>query len=137
MKPVTKEPTPPEAAIFLLVSAAHDSHWQGVLAEALSAIGSLQVATELEAVEAAIERDYRAIIVDAGTVEDFALLTARIRAQRPDARVIVVTTSLTWRRARDAFQAGAADYLFKSPNKEELFAAIKQALDKMAVRRPG
>lgn len=128
--------TSTEGHHFLLVSAPHDSYWQGVLAEALSPIGSLLVVTELEAVGAAVERDYGAIIVDAGMVENFALLTAHICAQRPDARVIIVSTSLTWKRARDAFQAGAADYLFKGMNKAELFTGIKQRLKKTATLRP-
>lgn len=123
---------PPEKPSFLLVSADHDIYWQEVLTEALSTLGTLQVATEREAVEAIIAHNYRAIILDAGMVENFALLTSRICAQWPEARVIVITTSLTWKRARDAFQAGAVDYLYKSPNKGELFRTIKQTLDKMA-----
>src|SRR5207248_10850266 len=76
------------------------------------------------------ERKHRAVIVDAGAVDNFALLTLQLRTRNPDARIIVVTASPSWEFAREAFRSGATDYLRKSVAREELSLHLKQALTK-------
>jgi len=49
----------------------------------------------------------------------------RIRAQRPDARVLVLTAYDTDERIFDAVQAGAQGYLLKGAPRDELFRAIR------------
>ena len=49
----------------------------------------------------------------------------RIRASRPDARVLVLTAYDTDERILEAVQAGAQGYLLKGAPREELFRAIR------------
>jgi DNA-binding NarL/FixJ family response regulator len=56
---------------------------------------------------------------------------ARIRTQRRDARIVVVTDSPTWSRSREAFEAGATDYIRKLLDKEDILSQIKIALAKV------
>jgi DNA-binding NtrC family response regulator len=99
-------------------------------------MGLLQVVEEDGAMDLVIEHDYAAIFIDAVTAADFGLLTSRIRAQRPDARVIVVTASLTWKRAREAFRSGATDYVYRSIDRKELESSIAAALEKPVLPWP-
>lgn len=117
-------------ANFLLINGTREHYWCQVLEEALAPLGSLQVGSEEEAIRLILQQSYDMIIVDATIVNDTPLLVSRIRAQRPDARVVVVTASPTWQRARDVFYAGATDYIRKSLNKEELLSAFQIALAK-------
>jgi len=112
---------------FLLIGEK-ETQWSQVLRRALSPLGKLQVVGEEEAIQAVAQDDYGVIIVDAGAVGDVAALVSRLRAQRPQARVVVATASPTWRRAREALQAGAADYIRKSLNEKELRAKIQAVL---------
>jgi|ERR1700754_2550833 len=114
---------------FLLISGEKDS-WAQVLEQSLESSGSLRVTEAGAAISLIIENDYAAIFVDAVSYTDFGLLTSRIRAQRPDARVIVVTSSLTWQRAREAFRSGATDYIYRSIDRKELAASLEAALQK-------
>jgi DNA-binding NtrC family response regulator len=126
---------PPSNRPFLLISGEEDV-WAQVLEQRLAPLGPLRITEEAAAVDLVIENDYAAIFVDAVSVADFGLLTSRIRAQRPDARVIVVTASLTWQRAREAFRSGATDYIYRSIDKEELEALLRAALEKPVLPWP-
>jgi len=115
---------------FLLVGDAHDPHWRDLLQETLQTSGRLEVVGEHEADYRLSEKMCRAVIIDAGAVDNFALLTSQLRTRHPDARIIVVTASPSWEFARDAFRSGATDYLRKSVAKEELSLHLQQALTK-------
>jgi DNA-binding NarL/FixJ family response regulator len=114
---------------FLLIGEEAETSWSSALRQALSPLGKLRIVSEETAVRAVIQSDYDVIIIDAGAVHDAALLTARLRAQRSEARVVIATASPTWQRARQALQAGAADYIRKSLDTEELRSKIEAVLE--------
>jgi DNA-binding response OmpR family regulator len=116
-------------ARFLLINGAHDQYWPAVLEAALAPLGILQIGLEQDAARLVQLGIYDLLIVDA-TIENVSLLIGRLRAQRPAPRIMVVTASPTWRRAREAFQAGAIDYVRKSIDTEELRSAVRSALEK-------
>jgi DNA-binding NarL/FixJ family response regulator len=115
-------------AAFLLINVKQEYFWRQVLEDALTLLGTLQTGGEEEAVTLILQRSYDVIIVDTAAVKDVPLLISRIRDQQPEARIVVVTASPTWRRARAAFLAGAADYIHKSLNKEELLSMFSSIL---------
>jgi DNA-binding NarL/FixJ family response regulator len=117
---------------FLLVSDKRETRWSTVLQRALSALGKLDIVGEREAVQAVVQSHRDLIIVDAGTVDDAALLTSFLRTEQPEARIIVATASPTWQRAREAMQAGAADYIRKSLDEKELRSKIETVLGRPA-----
>lgn len=115
---------------FLLISDREDSLWFQILARALVPLGELQVVSEKEAVQHILQHTYDAMIVDAAGVDDVSFLVSRLRAQQPQARIVVATASPTWRRAKEALQAGAMDYIRKSLSEKELFFLFKDILAK-------
>lgn len=121
---------------FLLIGDSVDHYWRDILEESLTPLGHLEVASEQLAVECLSERSRRAVIIDAGAVDNFALLTSRLRTYYPDTRIIVVTASPSWKFAREAFRSGATDYLRKSVNRQELSLTLEQALAKPLLRWP-
>jgi len=116
---------------MLLVSDKKDSSWLSALIAAIAPFGYLQIAPMNEAMDLIRQGTAQLIIVDAAEVDDVPALVAGIRALRPETRVVVVTASPTWRRAREAFQAGATDYIRKSLSQKKLRAAFSEALKKM------
>ena len=115
---------------FLLISEKEDSSWLSVVAAALAPFGRLQIAPSKQALDLIQQQAQRMVILDAADVEDPSTLIAHIRTIRPGSCVVVATASPTWRRARDAFQAGATDYIRKSLSTEELRQAFVEALNK-------
>lgn len=116
---------------FLLINGGYDRYWQEVLGQALAPLGSLQVSRENDALALVQLGSYDLLIIDATAVESVPLLLERIRCQWPEARIIIATASPTWVQAREAFQAGAIDYIRKSLDREELRSTIQAGLDRM------
>lgn len=116
--------------VILLINGTKP-YWQKLLEEALAPLGTVQAASEEEGLELILCQSYELIIVDATTIKNVPVLVARIRAQQPNVRIVVASASPTWRRAREAFRAGATDYIPKSLNKQELLATFKNILAKV------
>lgn len=116
---------------FFLVSHEEETAWPLVLGQALTSLGTLETVPEKDAVERIAQRQCDpVVIVDAAVVQDLELLISRLRLQCPKARVIVATASPTWRRAREAFQAGAMGYIRKLWDREAILIAVKDILSR-------
>jgi len=115
-------------ATFLLISDRKESQWSQVLARALAPLGELQVVLEKEAVQHTLQHGYDTMIVDAAVIDDVPFLISRLRAQQPQARIVVVSASPTWERAREALLAGAMDYIHRSTSKEELVSTFENII---------
>jgi DNA-binding response OmpR family regulator len=113
---------------FLLIGKTAETQWPLILQRALSPLGKLHIVPEEEAVQAVIQGHYDVIIIDAGAVRDTTGLVSRLRAQRSEVCIVVATASPTWQRAREALQAGAADYIRKSLDEKELCSKIQAVL---------
>lgn len=115
---------------ILLICDEKTDRWPRVAAAALAPLGQLQIVSVNEALTFIQQQLHLLIIVDAACVDDVPMLVQRIRALRPGSRVVIVTASPTWRRAREAFEAGAIDYIRKSLSQEELWVDFSDALKK-------
>jgi DNA-binding response OmpR family regulator len=119
---------PAAKATLLLLGEQPQSAWACALREAVAEWGVVDVATEGEATAAVARRGYDLVLVDAGGVWDAAALVRALRAERPGIRVAVVTASPTWKRAREALEAGSVDYFRKSLDRTALRAIIESVL---------
>lgn len=114
---------------LLVVKEAADARMISMLEEALAPFGNLNV-TKAEDMIEHIREQYGIVMVDATGLKDVEGLVSDLRTQRPDIRIVVLTASPTWKRARAAFQAGAIDYLPKTLSKEELQEHCEKLLSK-------
>lgn len=126
----------PEKWTFVLVSEEEETLWPQVLRRALSPLGELRILSEDKAVQVVTTSPTPLVILDAAVVRDVAGLTSRLKRERPDLHVVIATASPTWRRARQALQAGASDYIRKSLDEEELRAQIEAVLHLPPQRAP-
>jgi len=114
---------------FLLIGGSPQAPWARALRQALSTMGDLYAVPEEDAVRSVAESRYDVVMVDAGAVQEATRIVYLLRATRADLRVVVFTSSPTWRRAREAYQAGAVDYVRKSLEAEQIRATIESALE--------
>lgn len=115
---------------FLLIHNRQNQHWVQIIEEALTPLGDVQLKEEKEEYHQINLKNYDLIIIDAAIEGHLPQLISDFHAQEPQARLIVMTASPTWRRAREAFRAGAIDYVRKSLDKKEILATMQGALAK-------
>jgi DNA-binding NtrC family response regulator len=113
---------------FLLLQGDKDIYWSAFLANVIAPLGSLNVANADEWTAIGQEEPDGLIIVDTTHIERFEQLVARIYAENPSRRIVVMTASPTWKRARAAFESGAIDYLPKTLPADELRATFEELL---------
>jgi len=113
---------------FLLLQGNNDSQWGNFLADILAPFGHLSVAVAEGWADKNEEEPDGLIIVDVTNVEQFENLVSHLCAENPQRRVVVMTASPTWQRARAAFESGAIDYLPKTLTADELRVAFKHLL---------
>lgn len=113
---------------FLLLNGSDDDFSKDLLTEVLKPLGSLEAAPASQGSISPDDEPDGLIFIDATAVERAERLVAQLRLERPERRIVVLTASPTWKRARAAFEAGAMDYLPKTLPIEELRQAFRQAL---------
>jgi len=113
---------------FLLISEQPGLVWLNTLDKALHPIGDLETLSVKEALLKVSERSYDLVILDTRDMDDPGEWVTRLREKNPGLRIMVVTGSPTWRRARQAMQAGAVDYISKSLDREYLRTRVEAAL---------
>jgi len=115
-------------ANILLITNTHEHPWSQAVKKALSSLGTVETETEDHVLRRAFQARYDLIIVDARYVEDMPMLLSRLQTGQPNARVVVTSASLTWKRAREAFLSGALDYIPRSINAAELRSTFENIL---------
>lgn len=115
---------------FLLLDGAEGSYWTTFLADALAPLGTLSVARASQGGPLQEDEPDGLILIDATMVENVEKLVSSLRLERPERRIVVMTASPTWQRARAAFEAGAIDYLPKTLSRDELRGAFEQVLSR-------
>ncbi|VAW40641.1 hypothetical protein MNBD_CHLOROFLEXI01-3504, partial [hydrothermal vent metagenome] len=105
------------------------SPWLKQLANVLGVLGELTICAE-SMLDEEPDEDYDLIIVDAsGLKMDLAERVVWLNGRFPKAPIIVLTSSPTWRRARDVLQAGAADYMRRSFDDDRLLARCRSLMN--------
>jgi DNA-binding NarL/FixJ family response regulator len=111
---------------YIFIGNPIDRRWPAVVEETLPEASRLEIADDEAGMQLIIDHDYDAIFIDNSAIKNFTLLISRIRAQRPEARVVVIAQQ-DWKLARDAFLSGATDYICKSQSKEDLASSLLEA----------
>jgi DNA-binding NtrC family response regulator len=121
---------------FLFVTNQPATPWSALLRLTLARWGNLSIHGEAETLNDDTLCHYDVIFVDAGHVADVGQFIACLRQRCEQQRIIVATASPTWKRAREAMQAGASDYIRKSSDATELHDIIQQALQNLPPTTP-
>lgn len=131
---------PPKREILLISS---DRDWAQLLQDALGSMAKVTMVGGTQ-VQAYLERqEYDLVLVDAAENmtmsavgeeprnQEFVNLISSARRQQGDRSIIlVVGEAPTWRRVRDALRRGAADFVGKPVNAEELRDTLRPWLRK-------
>lgn len=101
------------------------SPWLKQLIEVLTVLGELTICAE-DMLHEEPDEAYDLLLVDASGLQmELAERVAWLNGRFPNTPIIVLTSSPTWRRARDVLQAGAADYMRRSFNDAQLLARCR------------
>jgi len=116
---------------FLFISTPLNRTYADVLAGVLTPYGKLDICTWQEMPDLL---GYTLVFLDAGILADlkgFNSLTNmldQLFSHHPQVRVLVTTSSPTWKRAREALVAGAVDYIRQTLDPNSLYNTLVPTL---------
>jgi DNA-binding NtrC family response regulator len=114
---------------ILVISDETNSCWLRALRQALRLWAELYVLSEQEARTQDGDVGYALLIIDAaGISSDAGTVIEYLRAAFPRTPIVVATLSPSWERARQAFLAGAGDYIAKSLDREAIRNSFRDYL---------
>lgn len=105
---------------FLLVTNRPNSLWIIRIRQALRRLGLITLTMETEVGTTVEPANYCCLIVDTSGLVDIARVARSLKTQWAQTPLVIVTASPTWKRTREAFLAGASDYIRKSDDTETL-----------------
>jgi DNA-binding NtrC family response regulator len=119
----------------MVTKDSEDTLWRDYIVELLQEMGEVKFCKEQEIMHFLQAPCSKLIVIDENAVRDVNALIVHIRDRCADSLILVATASPTWRRAREAFHAGATDYVHKSVDRVEIQALLEALL--MKKHKPG
>lgn len=116
---------------LLLIGSHPNSMWVGALRQALQPLAQIDVALAREARERLKRGIYDMIVLDYSATENALETLSEFRRLEPATPILVVSASPTWQQAKEVLSTGAADYMPKSLDVEELGAAFEDILARL------
>lgn len=117
---------------LLLIGSHPDSIWVAALRQALGPEARLDVAAAHESAGRLRKNVYDMIVLDYSAAADGPETLSELRRLKPAPPILVVSASPTWQQAKEVLLAGAADYMPKSLDVDELSAAFREILARLA-----
>lgn len=114
---------------FLLIGNPKQ-HWRKTLQEAITPLGEMDICRESDSEELVADTLYDLVIMDATEIAHLETLITHIHRLSPHSRIVVATAAPTWQNAREAFRAGAQDYIRKYSEKDRLSKFLLETLEK-------
>lgn len=123
---------------ILFISTPQNHTFAEVLEDVLLPYGQLEVCTWQDKPEL---KGYTLIILDAGILADqeelntLSELLAELFKDYREARVLVTTSSPTWKRTREALIAGAVDYIRQTLDPDSLYNNLVPTISKYCAEK--
>lgn len=124
-----KSSAPPAWAInlrILLVENSGADYWRKLVSQASAELADVDVTNLQDYLRMLEAEPYDYVILDA-TLDGLNDLIRSVLHINVGARVLVITTSPTWQRAREAFRAGATDYVYRMADRK-LMTTLRDTL---------
>jgi len=106
-----------KALNVLLIDGDSESQWLARLRSVAVNWGHLQI-VPVETWASQVTH-YDVVIIDESQTLEHPQLIRSVAQRWPDCKIVIISETPEWRRARQAFQAGASDYLPSSSSAEE------------------
>lgn len=112
----------------MLITEQPEDLWCQIVSRVLSLKACVECVAESRAPELLRLHEYNLAILDSTSISAVSDLIKLLLHSQAGVPVVVMAASPNWREARDAFVAGASDYLSKTYNERELYTILNHLL---------
>jgi DNA-binding NarL/FixJ family response regulator len=110
--------------ILIISDKESQSYWKAMTSEINERIGPVRIFQENGLSEEIIDYPYDLVILDISKINELHHMITKIHLERSEIRIVVVTSSPTWKLTRDVYRMGAASLIRKSANQEKILQEL-------------
>lgn len=122
---------------IIIVSNQPESPWLITTVDALQSLGVSHVFSEQAVFNQISMKTCDLILIDASSIDaDLVEMVKLLCSKYYKKPIVVVTTSPTWRRAKEIILAGAADYVPRTFDKKKIVDLCQNAIQQYAMTTP-
>jgi DNA-binding NarL/FixJ family response regulator len=112
--------------MLIISDEGSQSFWQALTGEIKETIGPLRLILDEEVPAKGFKQTYDPIVMDVSDPENLHRMIPGIHEAMPESRIIIVTSSPTWKETREVLRLGAATLVRKSSNPEDMLAELRE-----------
>ena len=111
--------------ILIISDAGNQYYWSALANEIKNNIGPVRIVLDKDISLWRINHPYDVIVMDVSNIEDLHHLIPEIHHEQPRSRIIIISSTPTWKETREVIQLGAASLIRKSSNLDELINELQ------------
>ena len=111
--------------ILIVSDAGNKPYWDASADEIREEIGPVTVVPDTQVSTRAASHRSDVILIDISSIADLHELIPRIHQEQPESRIITVSSTPTWKQAREVLRLGAANLIRKSSNLDEVISELR------------
>lgn len=114
--------------LLIMISVDEELEWIQMVQKTWQSLGKMKIISEVTAMQFGISTTQipSSIIIDASSIRhDLVSLVKEIHQQFENVPIVVASASPNWEQARDVFHAGAADYVKRTTDVQNLIQLLK------------
>lgn len=106
--------------ILIVSDAENQYYWSALTNEIKEKIGPVHILLDKDLSWKKIDDRYDVVMMDISNIEDLHNLIPGIRHDQPESRIIIISTTPTWKETRQVIRLGASNLIRKSFNLDEI-----------------
>lgn len=111
--------------VLIICAAGNQSYWHNWINKIKEELRSVSIDIDKDISRRKNNNAYDMIVVDVSNIEDLRRLIPEIHHEQPQSRILVVSSTPTWKQTREVIRLGAANLIRKNSNLEEVIKELE------------
>ncbi len=116
--------------VLIISDVQNENYWKPIVDVIRRRIGTGKIVDERIILQQNICPRFDLSVVDASNLARIPEIVQFLHLKEPGGKIIIVSTTPTWKKAREAFQIGATDYIQKRADPNEMASELEAVLSK-------
>ncbi len=117
---------PGRVVTAIVCDVENTGYWKRMAKEIRKAIGPVQIVQDVEVLYNKVRKKVDLFVIDDTGTSNMVRLFKVIQMLHPGSKILVASLAPTWKPVREAFYLGAADYIRKTYDPQEMISAIRE-----------
>jgi len=111
--------------VLIICDSEYQYHWGGLANAIKGKVGAVDIILGNDISQWWNNHQYDVIVVDVSNIENLYSLIPEIHNELPSGRIVIVSSTPTWKQTREVIRLGAFNVIRKSSNLDEFINELQ------------